>query len=125
MPPHRPFPGLPTGGMLIVAAGFLAAGSADALPPLPSGWPTTLQLGVTDGSGDAARLATDAPYGFRYQYLSGGVNTGGGWATWNANGSFASNYIQESIQAGITPVFTYYMLYQSTPGHSLSEDDGN
>src|SRR5262249_56680351 len=67
MPHIRPFLGIATRGMLIVAAGFLAAGSADALPPLPSGWPTTLQLGVTDGSGDAARLATDAPYGFRYQ----------------------------------------------------------
>ena len=44
--------------------------------------------------------------------------TGGGWANWNSNGSFVTLYIQESIQQGIIPVFTYYMLLQSAPGES-------
>ena len=57
-----------------------------------------------------------APFAFRYQYLAGGVNTGGGWSTWNANGSFVTNYVQDSIANGITPVFTYYMIRQSNPG---------
>ena len=31
----------------------------------------------------APALRPGVPVGFRYQYLSGGVNTGNGWATWN------------------------------------------
>jgi len=61
-------------------------------------------------------MKATAPFGFRYQYLAGGVNTGGGWATWNANGDFPKFYIQDSVASGIVPVFTYYMLLQSTPG---------
>ena len=56
-----------------------------------------------------------APFGFRYQYLSGGANTGGGWSTWNTNGDFARFYIQDSIANGVVPVFSYYMLLQSLP----------
>src|SRR5689334_9124232 len=86
-----------------------------SLPPLPAGWPTTLQLGRSDQPNGAAALHAKAPFGFRYQYLAGGVNTGGGWSTWNSNGQFVSFYVDESRTAGITPVFTYYMLLQSTP----------
>ena len=57
-----------------------------------------------------------APFAFRYQYLAGGVNTGSGWATWNTNGDFPKFYIQDSVANGIIPVFTYYMLLQSSPG---------
>jgi hypothetical protein len=57
-----------------------------------------------------------APFGFRYQYLSAGVNTGQGWSTWNPGGSFASMYVKDSWSHGITPVFTYYMMLQSKPG---------
>ena len=59
-------------------------------PPLPSTWPKSFGLGTSDGAGGAAALARVAPFGFRYQYLAGGVNTGNGWATWNANGDFAT-----------------------------------
>ncbi|MEI6664852.1 MAG: hypothetical protein WCL53_01710, partial [Chloroflexota bacterium] len=83
------------------------------LPPLPANWPTTLQLGMADAPNGAAALKTSTGVRFRYQYLAGGVNTGGGWANWNPNGSFASNYIQESVAAGITPVFSYYQILQS------------
>ena len=38
--------------------------------------------------GEAAGQRASAPFRFRYQYLAGGVNTGNGWATWNANGAF-------------------------------------
>ena len=54
-------------------------------------------------------------FGFRYQYLAGGVNTGKGWATWNENGSFVTRYIQESVARKMIPVFPYYMLLQSNP----------
>ncbi len=66
------------------------------LATLPAGWPNTLQLGMSDGLGGAAAMRASALFGFRYQYLAGGVNTGNGWATWNPNGGFITNYIQES-----------------------------
>ena len=80
-----------------------------SLPALPKGWPTTLQLGMSDEPGGAADLAA-AGFGFRYQYLAGGVNTGQGWTTWNPDGSFVSMYIQESVSSSIIPVFTYYQI---------------
>jgi hypothetical protein len=92
------------------------AQSTPGLPSLPGRWPTTLELGVFDGPGGAASLAGVAPFRFRYQYLAGGANTGGGWATWNPNGAFATYYIQDSLQHGLIPVFTYYMIFQSSPG---------
>ena len=70
-----------------------------------------------------------APFGYRYQYLAGGVNTGNGWSTWNENGSFVTRYVDESVKARITPVFTYYMIRQSLPGadqgDELKADIGN
>ena len=87
-----------------------------AQAPLPAGWPARLELGMADAPGGAAAMKATAPFGFRYQYLAGGVNTGSGWATWNTNGEFATFYIQDSVANGIIPVFTYYMILQSTPG---------
>ena len=95
-----------------------------SLPALPAGWPTTLQLGMADSPGGAAAMKTTANFGFRYQYLSGGANTGTGWATWNANGAFATNYIQDSVSHSITPVLTYYQIRQTAPGNAQYEPDG-
>ncbi len=91
-------------------------GMALAQAPLPAGWPASLELGMADGPGGAAAMRATAPFAFRYQYLAGGANTGSGWATWNTNGDFARFYIQDSAAHGVVPVFTYYMLVQSTPG---------
>src|SRR5437899_2125837 len=93
----------------------LAPAAAAELPPLPRGWPTTLQIGLTDSPGGAAALRRSAPFGFRYQYLSGGVNTGSGWSTWNSDGAFASMYVRDSWAHGLVPVLSYYMLLQSKP----------
>ena len=79
-----------------------AAPSAATLPALPVGWPSTVQIGLASSPGDAAAMKGVAPYAFRYQYLAGGVNTGTGWANWNANGGFVTNYIQDSISSNIT-----------------------
>jgi hypothetical protein len=89
--------------------------AASSLPPLPHGWPNTMQIGLTDSPGGAASLRASAPFGFRYQYLAGGVNTGAGWATWNTGGTFASMYVKDSRAHGTIPVLTYYMLLQSKP----------
>ena len=71
---------------------------------------------MSDEPGGAAALRRAAPFGMRYQYLAGGMNTGNGWATWNANGTFASMYVKDSWAHGVLPVLTYYMLLQSKPG---------
>ena len=98
--------------------------NAAAGPALPSGWPSTLQLGMSDSPGGAAAMKATTSFGFRYQYLSAGVNTGNGWANWNSNGAFATYYIQDSVANNITPVFTYYMIRQSNPGASMGESQG-
>jgi hypothetical protein len=100
----------------MVLAGVAGAAHDSKLPPLPARWPRTLQIGMTDPPGGAAALRRAAPFGFRYQYLAGGVNTGQGWATWNPGGTFASLYAQDSRAHGELPVLTYYQLLQSKPG---------
>jgi hypothetical protein len=105
------------GIVTVLAFLCLAAPSAASagLPSLPRGWPSTLQIGLTDDPGGAASLRASAPFGFRYQYLAGGVNTGKGWATWNSGGAFAAMYVRDSWAHGTIPVLTYYMLLQSDP----------
>jgi hypothetical protein len=88
---------------------------------LPVGWPQHLLLGVADPPGDALALAQRAHVDARYQYLSGGVNTGQGWASWDPEGTFASDYVRESIGAHLIPVLTYYQLLQSEPSAGSSE----
>ena len=111
----------------LVIAGLLfapavPARAADPLPNPPSSWPSTrVELGLADAPGGAATLTASAPFGFRYQYLAGGVNTGSGWSTWNTGGQFVSWYVQDSADHGITPVFPYYMLLQSNPATGSSE----
>src|SRR5438105_12094278 len=104
--------------LVVVASAFACAGGSGAstgLPRLPARWPHTLQLGMADDLGGAEALRKVAPFGFRYQYLAGGLNTGQGWSTWNPNGSFVTRYDEESWAAGEIPVFSYYMLLQSKP----------
>ena len=92
-----------------------------SLAVLPLGWPQHLVLGLTDSPGDAHRLAQVGGVDARYQYLSGGVNTGHGWSTWNPSGTFASMYVRESIAAHQIPVFSYYQLLQSAPAAGSTE----
>ena len=100
---------------LVLSFTYLAV-PVRAQAPLPAGWPGRIELGMADAPGGAAAMKRTAPFALRYQYLSGGVNTGSGWATWNTNGDFVRYYIEDSIASGIIPVFTYYMLLQSAPG---------
>ena len=78
---------------------------------------------MSDSAGDAALLKRSAPFGLRYQYLSGGVNTGHSWQTWGrGHGSYVSDYIRESEAQRIVPVFSYYQLRPSRPGASIDDD---
>src|SRR5262245_50766992 len=74
---------------------------AAAQPPLPARWPQRLELGMGSSPGQAASMKATAPFGFRYQYLAGGANTGNGWSTWNPNGNFVTYYVQDSVANGI------------------------
>ena len=107
----------------VTVPGTIPAGS---LPPLPAKWPSrSLELGSTDSPGGAAALRANGPFAFRYQYLAGGVNTGRGWTTWDANAQFPITYMRESARNGMTPVFSYYQLLQSAPGNALGEPAGD
>jgi hypothetical protein len=101
-----------------------ASPASSALPRTPGGWPEILHLGMSDGLGSAAGVRATADFGFRYQYLAGGVNTGNGWIGWSPSGGFVAEYVRESIQHGLIPVFSYYMLVQSAPGNSEPEARG-
>ncbi len=109
--------------LFAVCAAAASAAPSPSLPPLPARWPATLQLGLADDPGDAAALHRAAPFGFRYQYLAGGVNTGQGWSTWNPNGSFVTRYDTESWAAGMIPVFSYYQLLRSKPARRRRGED--
>jgi hypothetical protein len=87
-------------------------------------WPfRSLELGLVDPEGDAAALHAAAPLKLRYQYLSGGVNTGRDWEHWaTGHGSFATDYVAESVANGFTPVFSFYELRQSLPGANISNE---
>jgi hypothetical protein len=96
---------------------------ASTLPPPPANWFGTLQLGMSSGPDQAAAMQAKAPFGLRYQYLAGGANTGSGWTTWNPDGSFVTNYVQDSQRQQLLPVFTYYMLTQSAPGRGSGPNE--
>ncbi len=112
-----------TAAVVFGTCASLAAGAPHAsLPPLPARWPASLQLGMADSPGGAPALRRAAPFGFRYQYLAGGVNTGSGWSTWNPAGSFVTRYDTETWAAGMIPVYSYYQLLQSKPAEPGGED---
>ncbi|MCC7368987.1 MAG: hypothetical protein IT306_11220 [Chloroflexi bacterium] len=96
-----------------------------SMPPLPRGWPSTLQLGMSGGTNTAASMRATAPFGLRYQYLAGGVNTGAGWTNWMPNGEFVTAYMRESAAQGMLPVFTYYQITQSAPGRGSGTNEPN
>jgi hypothetical protein len=67
-------------------------------------------------------VESGVPWVARYTYLSGGVNTGAGWASWSARpGDYAATYAAASAAHGYVPVFSYYQLQQSRPGRGPSE----
>jgi hypothetical protein len=84
---------------------------------LPGGLPARFAFGLANGPGELAWMTgSGAAWDYRSQYLSGGVNTGSGWSTWNAPaGEFALLYMNQSAGAGIVPVLVYYQIVGSTP----------
>src|SRR5262245_49637264 len=97
---------------------------------VPAGLPSHFSFGLMDSPGGAAAMASmrtnnGTSWDYRYQYLAGGTNTGGGWANWNAPaGQFATYYMQDSASHGIMPAFVYYQMLQSK-GPSGGSESGN
>jgi len=126
-------PAMGRSGALLAVAGLaqLVLGLALAQPAAaagPRGLPTSrLELGV---SSDATQVgwmrSSGVPWKYRYQYLSGGANTSGGWLHWQSAsappGQFAADYLAASGSAGYVPFLPYYVLLQSTP--SSGGDEG-
>ncbi len=104
-------------GTAIVGTRSTRPVSASGIIAVPSGLPPHLGIGLA-AHPDATGLygwmpASRIPWDYAYQYLSGGVNTGGGWETWNADGQFALSYAQGAAADHAIPVFTYYEINQS------------
>ena len=102
-----------------------AARAVSARGTLPT---DRLHFGLANGPGTDLDwlVASHVPWRYRYQYLAGGINTGGtpgdacganaGWQTWNSPaGQFATIYINDSAANSAIPVFTYYEIVQSNP----------
>ena len=105
-----------SGGSPVSAAsgvqGRAGVSTPNTLPPVPGGLPTHFGYGLFNGT--VSDMHPGVPYDYRYQYLAGGVNTGGGWQTWGTN--YAQNYVSDSRQGGYIPGFIYYnILAKSTP----------
>jgi len=85
---------------------------------IPSGLPSHFGIGLSaepDSTGiDGWLPSSGIPWDYAYTYLSGGVNTGSGWETWNTSGQFPLLYAQDATSRGYIPVFPYYELLQST-----------
>ena len=109
------------------------------LPAIPVAFPPYFSFGVMNAPGnasllDAMRRQNDTSFAFRYQYLTGGVNTGHGWETWNLPpGQFAASYMQESAEHSYIPTFVYYEICLSNgphpgsycSGHNIEQDTAN
>jgi hypothetical protein len=100
-----------------------AAGTASS--SLPAG---SLQFGLANDPSDLSWMTSSGvPWAYRYQYISGGVNTSGNWETWQdpsqPPGQFAIDYVTASHDAGYIPVFSWYELLQSSPSSGSDESD--
>jgi hypothetical protein len=84
-----------------------------------------LHFGLANQPSDLTWMTSSGvPWRYRYQYLSGGVNTGAGWETWNSPaGAFATYYMNASGANSYIPVFSYYELLQSSPSSGSTESD--
>lgn len=110
---------------LLLVLVLLPAGRAVAGTGIPSGWPSTLQLGVRDEEYGASDLRRRAPLGLRYHYLAGGAEPGKGWQRWaDGGGSFARKFVDDSVQHGFLPAFSLYQLRETQPGASMGEEQG-
>jgi hypothetical protein len=135
--PHNGNPATPTNGTYNsgTSPGPVPTGNGQ----IPSAFPRYFSFGVmspptTASALDDMRSKNGAAFAFRYQYLTGGANTGRGWETWQQpTGQFATYYMQESAQHGYMPTFVFYEICLTNGphpsdycgGHNVDQDTGN
>ncbi len=91
----------------------LAISQAFALP-MEGNTPNVLSFGFDNPTGAIDRL-TDMPVGYRYRYLTGGLGADD-WRHWNSpDGSFVDRWLNESREAGLVPVLSYYEIVHAEP----------
>jgi hypothetical protein len=100
-----------------VQQGGPGSGTLSTLPPAPAALPPNLFIGLGNADNDLSWLTgSGVPFQARYVFLSGGVNTGHGWSTWNTpSGAYATLYMNNSASVGEIPVFTYDQILASNP----------
>jgi len=113
-------PGSGSRGQDLTSSSAQTAGSHQATPlaaSIPATLPHHLGIGLMNGPLQLSWMtASGTPWDYRYQYLTGGVNTGEGWTTWNdPPGAFVDMYLQDSGDNGYIPVLTYYQIVASAP----------
>jgi hypothetical protein len=104
---------------LLVSFNLLVpAAPAASAAAVPTGLPAHFGIGLAahpDSTGIYGWMPDSGiPWDYAYQYLSGGVNTGSGWETWNSSGQFPLYYAQGAASHAYVPVFSYYELLQSS-----------
>ncbi len=73
-----------------------------ALPPIPTGMPSTFGFGLFDGSQSSITGPTNVPFDYRYQYLAG---------DWQSYGTcYIPNYIKTSVNNNRRTGFVYYRI---------------
>jgi hypothetical protein len=99
---------------IVVLCSFFVAAKGCYTPP---GIPHRLGIGLMNSPAQLDWMTSSGiPWDYRYQYLTGGVNTGSGWADWNnPYGAFVDGYLNDSGNNGYIPVLTYYQIVPSAP----------
>lgn len=83
--------------------------------PMQNNTPNMLSFGFGNSPVGASDRLADMPVGYRYQYFTGGLGTDD-WRYWgNSDGSFADQWLNESREAGLVPVVTYYEIVHAEP----------
>ena len=98
------------------AAATIAPALATSAPRAAAALPVNrLNFGLANQPGEVGWMqSSGVPWRYRYVYLSGGVNTGAGWETYNTPaGQYAGYYMADSDSIGATSVFSYYEMCQS------------
>lgn len=102
---------------------LLPGQAALANPPVPSALPAQFALGIQTNLGTAAEMAS-LGFGWRYAYLTGGLGSAD-WSRWQANGDYARLWLQDTLAAGLMPVFTFYQAVPASPHAGVEPPFGN
>lgn len=100
---------------VILAFALTAPATAVLALPMAGNTPPVLSFGVGNNPAGGIDRIGDMPLGYRYQYFTGGLGAND-WRHWNVpDGAFADLWLNESREAGLMPVVTYYELVHAAP----------